>query len=499
MYKTTAPRGLHALFRPIDLTQGACWKTILRFSFPIILSYLLQQVYSISDAAIVGQTLSAQEVAGVNDTAPIVNIFLQFAFGVSAGFCVITSCNVGSHDQPGVRRSLATQIVLSGVLTLLLTALALALLDPMLAWINVTPESGEVYTAAFTYCAVIFAGIGAQLFYNFICSFLRAMGDSVTPLAFLLFSTVLNVGLDLLFILAFRWGVAGAAIATVLAQLLSTVGCFVYAFSRYPELRLHKKDFAITKSDLTQHIAQGVPLGLQFSVLSIGIITMQSVVVRFDMQAGLIVSNAAQNGFGAANKLHTLTMTPLNALGTAMTSFAAQNLGAGKHERIRSGSVQAFFIMAALCALSVGVGLLMTVNDACFHIFLSADKVTADTIRYGNTFLRVDYTMYLLLGGIFLMRNCDQGIGRSQFTLAAGAAELVARIAVCTFLPAAVAGGVVSAASDPLAFTALCAADPAAWLAADLVLGIPFVKNILRRDYRYLYGEHHRRKEEKSA
>ena len=498
MSKNTAPKGLPALFQPIDLTEGPCWKTILRFSFPIILSYLLQQVYSISDAAIVGQTLSGEQVAGVNDIAPIVSIFLQFAFGVSAGFCVITSCNVGSHNQPGVRRSLATQIVLSAVLTLLLTALALALLNPMLAWINVTPDSGAVYTAAFTYCAIIFAGIGAQLFYNFICSFLRAMGDSVTPLAFLLFSTVLNVGLDLLFILSFGWGVAGAAIATVLAQLISTVACFLYAFSRYPELRLHREDFAITKSDLTQHIAQGVPLGLQFSVLSVGIITMQSVVVQFDMQAGLIVSNAAQNGFGAANKLHMLTMTPLNAFGTALTSFTAQNLGAGKHERIRRGAIQASIIMALLAALSAGAGLLMTIGDTYFHVFLSADKITPETIRYGNAFLYVDYAMYLLLGGIFLMRNCDQGIGRSQFTLAGGAAELVARIAVSSTLPAAIAGGVVSASAPSLAFYALCAADPAAWLATDIILAIPFIKNILRQDYRYLYGEHHRRKAEKA-
>ena len=192
------------LFRPLDLTQGSCWKTILIFSLPVILSYLLQQVYSISDAAIVGQTLTAQEVAGVNDTNALVFIFLQFAFGVSAGFCVVTSCHVGAQNNAGVRRSLATQIVLSAALTVILTTLALLLLNPMLAWINVTPAHHEVYTAAHTYCAIIFAGIGAQLFYNFICSFLRAMGDSVTPLLFLLFSTVLNVGLDLLFIIVFR-------------------------------------------------------------------------------------------------------------------------------------------------------------------------------------------------------------------------------------------------------------------------------------------------------
>ena len=489
---------IQSLFKPMDLSQGSCWRTILRFSLPIILSYLLQQVYSISDAAIVGQTLASTDVAGVNDTQSLIFIFLQFAFGVSAGFCVITSRHAGAHDEAGVRRSLATQIVLSAVLTILLTALAMALLNPLLAWIHVTPDQGDVYRAAHTYCAIIFCGIGAQLFYNFICSFLRSIGDSVTPLAFLLFSTLLNVALDLLFILSFGWGVAGAAIATVLAQLLSTIACFIYAFAHYPQLRLSRQDFALTRSDICQHIIQGIPLGLQFSVLAIGIIIMQSVVVQFDMVDGLLVSSAAQNGFGAANKLHSLTATPINALGTALTSFTAQNLGAGKHERIRRGAIQASIIMALLAALSADAGLLMTIGDTYFHVFLSADKVTPETIRYGNAFLYVDYAMYLLLGGIFLMRNCDQGIGRSQFTLAGGAAELVARIAVSSTLPAAIAGGVVSASAPSLAFYALCAADPAAWLATDIILAIPFIKNILRQDYRYLYGEHHRRKAEKA-
>ena len=480
MNEKTAQFSLRGLFQPRDLTEGTPWKTILAFALPIIISYLLQQVYTISDAAIVGQTLTAGEVAGVNDTTSIIFIFLQFAFGVSAGFCVVTAAEVGAHHEAGVRRSLAAQILLSAALTVLLTGLALLLLKPMLAWINVTPESPEVYRAAHTYCAIIFAGIGAQLFYNFICSFLRSMGDSVTPLLFLLFSTILNIGLDLLFIVSFHWGVAGAAIATVAAQLISTVGCFLYAFVKYPKLRLHREDWQVTLGDMRRHLGQGIPLGLQFSVLSVGIITMQSVVVQFEMQAGLIVSNAAQNGFGAANKLHMLTMTPLNAFGTALTSFTAQNLGAGKHERIRRGAIQASIIMALLAALSAGAGLLMTIGDTYFHVFLSADKVTPETIRYGNAFLYVDYAMYLLLGGIFLMRNCDQGIGRSQFTLAA------------------IAGGVVSASAPSLAFYALCAADPAAWLATDIILAIPFIKNILRQDYRYLYGEHHRRKAEKA-
>ena len=415
-------------------------------------------------------------------------IFLQFAFGVSAGFCVITSYYVGMHDERGVRRSLATQLLLSAALTVVLTALALVLLDPMLAWINVTPAHHEVYTAAHTYCAIIFAGIGAQLFYNFICSFLRAMGDSVTPLLFLLFSTVLNVGLDLAFILVFRWGVAGAALATVLAQLVSTIGCFIYAFVRYPVLRLHREDWRITLMDVKRHLARGIPLGLQFSVLAIGIIVMQGGVVQFDMLDGRMVSNAAQNGFGAANKLNSLVMTPMNALGTAMTSFTAQNLGAGRYDRIKKGTLQGMVLMGVIMALAVGIGMLLTIDQLYLHVFLSADKVTEETIRFGNSSLYVDFALYPFLGGIFLFRNCAQGIGQSPFVLGAGAAELVARIAVCSLLPAAVAGGAVSTQAPALAFYALCTADPLAWIAADAVLCVPLIRNILRMNYGYLHS-----------
>lgn len=453
---------IQSLFKPMDLSQGSCWRTILRFSLPIILSYLLQQVYSISDAAIVGQTLASTDVAGVNDTQSLIFIFLQFAFGVSAGFCVITSRHAGAHDEAGVRRSLATQIVLSTVLTILLTALAMALLNPLLAWIHVTPDQGDVYRAAHTYCAIIFCGIGAQLFYNFICSFLRSIGDSVTPLAFLLFSTLLNVALDLLFILSFGWGVAGAAIATVLAQLLSTIACFIYAFAHYPQLRLSRQDFALTRSDICQHIIQGIPLGLQFSVLAIGIIIMQSVVVQFDMVDGLLVSSAAQNGYGAANKLFCLISTPLNALGVSMTSFTAQNLGAGDYKRIRQGTLQALIMLVIVGVLSATIGLLLSIDGLYLRVFLSADKVTPETIRYGNTLLYVDFGLFLLVGFIYIMRNCIQGIERPQYVLCAGAGELIARITVCLLLPAAVAGGKVDANARPLAFYALCAADPAA-------------------------------------
>ena len=284
----------------------------------------------------------------------------------------------------------------------------------------------------------------------------------------------------------FRWGVAGAALATVLAQLVSTIGCFIYAFVRYPVLRLHREDWRITMMDVKRHLTRGIPLGLQFSVLAVGIIVMQGGVVQFDMRDGVMVSNAAQNGFGAANRLFNLVATPMNALGGAMTSFTAQNLGAGQYDRIRRGTLQALGMVSILAILAAGTGLLLTRGDFCYHVFLSADKVTPDAVRYGNSLLYVDFSMYLFLGFVFVVRNCVQGIGRSGFVLGAGAAELVARITVCLVLPGLFAGGAVSADAPAMAFYALCAADPMAWIAADTVLCIPFFRNILKKNYGYL-------------
>ena len=477
---------LKEIFKPIDLTKGTCWKTILVFSLPVILSYLLQQIYSISDASIVGQTLSSSEVAGVNDTTSLVFIFLQFAFGVTAGFCVITSNNVGSKNIKGVKKSFATQIILSLILSIILTIIALLFLNPMLKIINITPNNKDVYEAAYTYCFVIFAGIVGQLFYNFICSFLRSIGDSFTPLMFLLFSIILNICLDLLFIITFKLGVFGAAVATVLAQVISTIACFIYTFIKYKELRLHKEDFKINLKDITSHLYQGIPLGLQFSVLAIGIIVLQSMVVKFDMIDGVMVSNAAQNGFGAANKLFYLISTPLNALGVAMTSFTAQNLGARDYERVKKGTLQALLMMVIIAFISSCISFLSTINGAYLYVFLSPDKVTSETIRYGNSYIYVDFIMFIFVGFIYIVRNCIQGIGKSQYVLIAGFAELVGRILVCIFVPKLFCNGNVDALAPSIAFISLCAADPAAWICSDLVLSIPFIKNILKKNYLYL-------------
>ena len=475
----------------VDLLSGDEGWVIFKFSVPIILSYLLQQIYTISDAAICGQTLGVDDIAGVNDVFPILFIFLQFAVGCTAGFSVITSIAAGRGDQARVRRSFAAQLVLGGVLSLVLTGAAVLTLKPLLRFIGLSEANPGVWRAAYQYSLVIFLGIFAQLYYNLICSVLRSLGDSTTPLIFLLFSTVLNIGLDLLFILVFRLGVIGAAAATVLAQAVSALLCLMYAFGKYPELHLSGQDFRAEFSVYAQHLSQGLPMGLQFSVLAIGIIVMQSVVVQFDMQNGAMVSAAAQNGFGAATKLNNLLMTPMNALSTAIVSFNAQNLGAGRHDRIRRGTVKSLLIGLAMYLILGGIGMLLTIRGAYQYLFMSADKITEATIRYGNLYLYVDLSMYFALMVLFVFRSGVQGVGHAEFTLVAGCAELIARVLICAFLPKLVNGGAIDSSASVGAYIALCFGDPGAWVLAVVSLIYPVV--------RYLFGGARKKQSEHAA
>ena len=469
--------------RVLDMTQGDPFRLVLQFSMPLFCSNLLQQLYNLTDTALAGHLLGSAALAEIGATAALYGLIMNFAFGMNNGLALTVSRYFGAGDESGIRRAVGWMVTLSAAVSLVLTGCSLLGRDALLTVLQVPAQA---WGGASAYLTVILLGIPLTMLYNMEAALLRAVGNSVTPLLFLLFSTVLNVGLDLAFILVFRWGVAGAALATVLAQLVSTIGCFIYAFVRYPVLRLHREDWRITLMDVKRHLARGIPLGLQFSVLAIGIIVMQGGVVKFDMRDGVMVSNAAQNGFGAANRLFNLVATPMNALGGAMTSFTAQNLGAGQYDRIRRGTLQALGMVSILAILAAGTGLLLTRGDFCYHVFLSADKVTPDAVRYGNSLLYVDFSMYLFLGFVFVVRNCVQGIGRSGFVLGAGAAELVARITVCLVLPGLFAGGAVSADAPAMAFYALCAADPMAWIAADTVLCIPFFRNILKKNYGYL-------------
>ena len=467
------------------MTEGSIWKNILLFSVPLILGNLLQQLYNTADSIIVGNFVGSNALAAVGSSGSPIFLLIGFSQGIAVGAGVVVSQFLGAKDREGAHTAVHTSLALSAILGAILTVCGIAVSRALLTAMN-TPA--EVLEDAVLYMRLYFGGVLFSVVYNMAAGILNAAGNSKRSLLYLGVASITNIVLDLVLIAGCKMGVAGAAIATVSAQLISTLGCFAYAFSKYPELRLHQEDWQITRHDVTRHLIQGIPLGLQFSVLAIGIIVVQSIVVQFDMLNGVMVSNSAQNGFGAANKINSLLMTPLNGLGSAMTRFTAQNLGAGDTKRIKKGTLQSLIIMLIMAACSILIGLLLTINGTYLHIFLSADKVTAETLRFGNSYLYIDLSLYAFLGFIFVARNCVQGIGKPQFVLGAGAAELVARVAVCLLLPAALAGGVVSAQAPQAAVYGLCVADPFAWIAADAVLCIPFIKNIMRENYDYLYG-----------
>ena len=465
---------LKKLFGSVDLTKGVIWQVIVIFAIPILLSYLFQQIYTISDAAICGQFLNANQVAGVNNTSNITFIVLQFAFGCTAGFSVVSASKIGQNDIKGARQSLLVQMILSFIISVILTVIAILSIDLLLNFIGVEESKNkEIYDAAYIYTFIIFLGTIAQVFYNLACSFLRSLGNSVTPLLFLIFSTVLNIVLDLLFIGPLNMEVEGAAIATVLAQAISAIGCFLYIFIKLKEYRFKKEDFKLPKGYVKKHLVLGLPLAFQFSILAVGLIVMQGTTIKFDILPDGTLANESQLGYGAACKLNNFLMTPFNALGTAMLSYCGQNLGASDYKRLKSGIKQSFLIMLIMYVIFAGIGLLLTINGAYLYIFLSKDKINDLTIKYGNYYLITVLPAYPVLGVLFILRNCLQGVEKPLFPFLAGVGELIARTVVCLFFPELINGAPITRLASDGAYIMTCAADIVSWTFAciPLVLG----------------------------
>lgn len=342
------------LFDPVDLTKNKPYKQLLIFMFPILISYIFQQVYTISDAAIVGKYLSAAEVSGVNVVYSLIFIVLQFAFGCSSGFSVVTSNFAGEKNEDGIRKSFATQLLLSFIISIILTILAILLIPSLLSYIDLNPSDGD-YEYAKTYLLIIYLGLFTQVFYNLMVSILRSIGDSFTPLLFLIGSTILNIGLDFLCILFFKWGVAGAALATIFSQFIAFIACLIYSLIKYPFFRIKLKDFKMSFKFVLEHLKLGLPLAFQFSILAIGLITLEKAMVKFDTGNAIIYGHEifdCKLAYGAAVKFNDFLMCPLSALGTACLSYAGQNYGARDSYRLKSGLKEAIILMFIIYFIS---------------------------------------------------------------------------------------------------------------------------------------------------
>lgn len=313
-------------------------------------------------------------------------------------------------------------------------------------------------------------------------SILRSIGDSLTPLLFLILSTFINILLDLLFIIIFKWGVAGAAWATVIAQFISFIGCFIYSLVKYDYLRFKLSDFKLNIKFILDHLRNGLPLAFQFSILAIGLIILQKGMIKFDTVEGVF---DCKNGYGAAIKFNDFLMCPLNALGTAMLSFSGQNYGAKNELRIKKGIKASITIMLITYVVLFALGGLFSIDGFFTNLFLSAENNNDRVKFYASTYILIDTSLYFILGFLFLGRNILQGLGKPLCPFLAGIGEMVARILIVEFLPQMI--DPINPASDK-AFVSICFSDSLAWVFACFFLFIGayiyIIKGKLFKDFK---------------
>ncbi|MCQ2142150.1 MAG: MATE family efflux transporter [Bacteroidales bacterium] len=442
-----------------DLTIGRPAKVIFFYSLPVILGNVFQQVYNFVDNVIVGRAVGYEALAGVGVTTGMTFLILGFIIGITSGLGVRTAQYFGAGDMAGVRRSIGTSIWICIAISALMTAVALLLADPLLRAMG---ADESIYRYARDYVIILFAGLSTQTAYNLISSILRAVGDSKTPLYFLVFSSILNVILDLAFMYGAGWGVKGAAIATVLAQFISAAACFIYTFAHYRELRLSREDFRTSWALVNEHVRIGLPMAFQFSITAIGTIFLNAALAGFP--APYIA------GFAAANRITGLFAQVPVSFGVAMANFAGQNFGAGKLGRVRQG-VRATCVMSMLVCV-VASSVLLLFPHQLTSLFVDGADSVADIFDASRRYLRVSASLYPFLFLIFIFRNALQGIGRPFWPLMGGVGELVIRAITSFILP------------QRFGYTGVIYVDCLSWVLACLILAVAYYFIMMRKGRR---------------
>ena len=414
---------------------------------PLILGLLFQQLYSMVDTIVVGKFLGVDALAGVGSTASISFLVLGLCNGVCAGFAIPVAQKFGQRDYDGLRRFVGNMIWLGCCIAAVVTLATTLLCRQILVWMN-TPE--DTFSFAYDYIFVIFLGIPATMLYNLLSGILRSLGDSKTPLVFLIVCSLLNVVLDIAFILTLNMGVAGAGWATLLSQLISGVLCLYFIVKKFPILHLKRDDLRLRRIYARKLLGMGLPMGLQYSITAIGSIMLQTAVNGLGATAMAAVT--------AGNKVCALTVCPFDAMGTTAATFAGQNLGAGKPERIHQG-VKACTVLGTIFSAVIFVVLWFS-GEAMSTLFLdTTDAATIGTVvPMSQQFLLINAAFYVPLLFVNLLRFTIQGLGYSELAVFAGVFEMVAR-------------GAFGICLVPVfGYTAACFASPAAWVMADIFL-----------------------------
>jgi len=435
------------------MTVGKPSKLIIQFMIPMFLGNVFQQFYNVADSIVAGQFLGVQALAAIGSTGSLMFFVTGWMNGMSSGFAILVSQWFGAKKYDRMRHYVAMSVYLSIILSVLMTVGFLAANVPILRMMNYSPDIMPDVTA---YMGIIYAGLIVTAAYNALAAFLRALGDSRSPLYFLIISAAINVVLDIVFIVYGGMGVDGCAYATVIAQAISALLCFIYIVKRYPILHLKREDFRISFRSWGRLLALGIPMALQFSITAIGTIIVQGAVN--------VYGEIYMAGFSAAGKLQNIIATVFSAFGATIATYVGQNRGAGKMDRVRQGvrTTQMMIIVYSVFAMAV----VLLLGRYMMWIFVSPSET--EVIDVAVLYFRTVFWCYPFLGSIFLYRNTLQGLGYGLVPMLGGVFELIAR------------AGIVLLVAGHTSFVGVCLSDPAAWLSALIPL-VPYYIYIMKK------------------
>ncbi|MDR3324901.1 MAG: MATE family efflux transporter [Spirochaetaceae bacterium] len=420
---------------------------ILAFAIPLIIGNVFQQVYTMADAFVVSRQIGIKALAAVTGTGSLQFLILGFLIGATSGAAIVAAQRFGAADETGVRRSFAASIVLCLGVTAIVMAVSISTLKELLFLLN-TPE--EIFDDAYRYFQALLWGMPACMFFNLFSNMMRAVGDSRTPLYILIAACVLNIVFDYVFILCFHAGVVGAGIATVLAQALSALACIPVIIKRLPVLSFRRADFRITLKECWTHIRVALPVGFQWSVIAIGTIAVTFVLNGLGYEAVA--------AFNIGQRIDQFTVLTLGSFGQAMTTFSAQNYGAGKYARLRTGALHTAIIVSAISIVMGAFFILF--GGGIAGVFL---KKNSGAVELAHTYLIVQSSFYIILALLFVFRQLMQGTGNAAAPTISGVIELIMRTFAAFFL------------TQFFGYVGLCFASPLAWIGSLVPLTIALV------------------------
>lgn len=436
-----------------DMKQGKPMKLILEFSLPLLFGFLFQQFYSLADTVIVGRILGVQALAAVGATGSVNFLIIGFCMGVCSGFGIPIAQKFGAKDEVGLRRFVANSVYLAIVFAVIMTVIVVAFCRPILELMQ-TPE--DIIDRSYQYIVIIFIGIPVTYLYNLLAAYIRSLGDAKTPVIFLTIASLLNIILDFVCILVFNMGVAGAALATVVSQLVSALCCFFYMRKKFQILKLSREEWKADTHLMKILCGMGVPMGLQYSITAIGGVILQSAV---NTLGSTIVASIT-----AAQKIGMFFCCPFDAMGTTMATYGGQNIGARKLERINEGIKNCVVLGAVYSVLALVI--IYFTGERITMLFVDGNET--QILQNVRRFLLINAAFYFPLALVNIVRFMIQGLGFPRFAIIAGVCEMVAR-AAAGFLLVPVMG-----------YMGACLASPLAWIAADLFL-IPAYMSVMKK------------------